>query len=129
MATLFSKSPVADQHAKTAFDHADKAIASLTNAHTSAVEEMATIESQIAALEDRRAELTVRRDNIGRVIESLDNSLFFQMIQGEVYSTTKTPFDFVPPTKPVKPIDPSADPIGPTPEVRLYTDATMTKEL
>ena len=104
MSILTPRKPIADQHANTAFDHADKAISSLTIAHASAVHEMLEIEDQIKTLEDRRAELTVRRDNIGRVIESLDRSLFFPMFHGESDSGSKTPFDFVTPETPEVPI-------------------------
>ena len=95
MSILTPRKPIADQHANTAFDHADKAISSLTVAHASAVHEMLDIESQIKTLEDRRAELSVRRDNISRVIDSLDQSLFMPMFQCESDSGAKTPFDFV----------------------------------
>ena len=100
MSILSSSKQKADQHAITAFDHADKAISSLTIAHASAVHEMQDIEGQIKALEDRRAELSVRRDNISRVIDSLDQSLFMLMFQGETDSVGKTPFDFAPPETP-----------------------------
>ena len=104
MSILSPAKPKADQHANVAFEHADKAISSLTVAHASAVDEMYAIEDQIKTLEDRRAELVLRRDNISRVIESLDRSLFMPMFHGETDSGGKTPFDFAPPETPEVPI-------------------------